>query len=205
MSQNDSWWTTLIALDLGTASLTSCWLLARDTIDADGHLHRRCKKEGKLVQNWAASGVNNTLGNPCFPTTLVYHRGTRKLLYSGFEAQRYIAGQYPNPHPDTVYTIKYPKLLFVDTEHQDIAPEALTRYKKSREELKEVLGKDPADVFEDLLTSVLTNVLTQVKRYAMTDIEGSCIELVPSLPPGFVERYPNFILACNKHIASNTC
>jgi len=186
MTQHDSWWTILVALDLGTASLTSSWALARDTIQANGQLQRLCNGNGKLVYNWFGSAVNNTLGNPCLPTTLVYHRETRKLLYSGFAAQKYLAGRYPQTNPETVYVIKHPKLLFIDTEHQDISTAASTRYRKNRETLKQVLDKDPSDVFEDLMTCVLNHVIAHVNRYSIPSIENFHIELIPCLPPGLV-------------------
>jgi len=189
MTQHDSWWTILVALDLGTASLTSSWVLARDTIDAKGQLYRRCKGNGKLLHNWFGSAVNNTLGNPCLPTTLVYHRETKKLLYYGFEAQKYLTGRCPQTSTETVYVIKHPKLLFIDTEHQDISPAASRRYWKSRETLKRVLDKDPSDVFEDLMTCVLKHVIAHVNRYSIQSIENFHIELIPCLPPGLVNSF----------------
>ena len=177
----------LVGLDLGTSSTTSNHVLVRDF-----HNPERRERISKIsdVRDWPGC-TDGVIGNNCVPTTLIYHRITRKLLFWGFHAKSYLdklEDPYLEPPFGDVIVIETIKLLLIEPNNtRPLSPTSLRR-QYMRETLFTALGKRPEEVFEDFLNAVLLHVLSSVKKYSASATKAHHVELIMAFPSGWPDQ-----------------
>lgn len=174
----------VIGIDLGTSTATASFCRILDYRDSKGKLRR--EKAGKVydVTDWPAS-VGSAIGSPCVPTDLIYSKALKKLLRWGFEAQEYLDSAFPDIPREEVFVVENIKLLLPDPSTETNPSTASERYRLKRELLKNTLSKEPADVFEDFMTQLLSHVIGSLNEKHYNGINCHLIELVIAFPSGW--------------------
>jgi hypothetical protein len=180
----------ICAIDLGTSSTIAKYTRAYDNYCKDtGKLERQ--KLGAVcdVSDWPCDfGSPGSMDKICLPTELIYERATRKLLFWGFVAQRYLNASIPDPPLKDVFVVENIKLLLPESDEFDVLSDQTpppNRFRDSRMTLMATLGKDPYEVFEDFLTCVLEYILRSAMKRYMTSLNEHHIELVLAFPSGW--------------------
>ena len=158
---------------------------ASDTYDATGKLHRKVYPP-RIMKDWPFGLKGDALGKPCVPTYLIYKKATRKLLYWGFAAQRYLDTSTPKIPPDEVYVVEHIKLLLPDPDKAIQTTPANVRYKRKREELYQNLQMKPFEVFQDLL-DVSFNAVVYSALGNFGSFSSYKVELALAFPSGWAE------------------
>jgi hypothetical protein len=181
----------IIALDPGTSGLAATYALGRDTFDNHGRKSRSIIPNTETqVDNWPGASRGVSPGHVCLPTTLIYHRVSKTLLHWGFAAQKHLAKQDPAIDRKQELVVENVKLLLPHLQEvtQLDKVSELPRHKKARIELFEVLGKEPSEVFGDLLRICFSHILkTAVTQFAPRGCfsNPTHIELVICFPGGW--------------------
>jgi hypothetical protein len=141
------------------------------------------------MRAWPGGRKNDTIGNPCLPTALVYDRTTSQLLFWGFQAQQYLDDPCPDTKREDVLIVEHVKLLLnapdADNEHKSTLASA--RHSNMRQTLVQVLGKTPFDVFEDFLDEVINAIIREAKRLNASSLDKYKFELSLAFPSGWPE------------------
>jgi hypothetical protein len=179
--------TLIVAIDLGTSATTASHARVQDSFDNQGKSRR--EKLGSVfdVKDWPGC-IEGATGNVCVPTDLVYHRHTRQLLFWGYEAQQYLDDPFHDIPDHDVFLIETIKLLLPDPDEAKVPSAASARYRALREKLRATLGKQPDEVFEDLLSRVLEHILHNAKRKYSIGLHNHQVELVLAFPSGWPDQ-----------------
>lgn len=174
----------VIAIDLGTSATTASYVLARDSYDAEGVLHR--KYTAKIhVRDWPGAGSGDPIGKYCLPTELVFDRVSRRLLFWGFGAEQYLDDPCPEIPTEQVFVVKHIKLALPIPDETKVSRETAARYRAIRERLKMDLQKDPFEVFQDYMDQVLGHIIWSARDKYDSLIDNSQIELILAFPSGW--------------------
>jgi len=187
MSQTPVQSNTLVtAVDLGTGSTTAQFAVAVDSFDGEGKLQRQ---KGRLTEMraWPGGRKNDTIGNTCLPTDLIYDRATSKLLFWGFQAQQYLDDPSPDIKRQDVFIVEHVKLLLNAPDDDKKSTAASARYSTMRRNLQ-TLGKDPYEVFEDFLNEVTNAIICEAKRLSTYSLDKYKHELALAFPSGWPEH-----------------
>lgn len=178
----------IFAIDLGTSALTGRTIRVFDRLDGEGNVlrHKIGSRPAIEMKDWPGGHKGDAIGKACLPTDLVYDRATRKLLFWGFEAQRYLDDPHPEISPERVFVVQHIKLLLPDPDRAKVPTPATARYKIKRDELIRVLGKQPSEVFQDFMNPVIHELVKSATRY-YGSFNSHQVELVLAFPSGWAE------------------
>lgn len=178
--------TLLVAIDLGTSSLTASHIIVEDTFAADGKL---CRDKGKVdiadIKDWPGGDIGHAIGHVCVPTSLIYRKDDCKLWLWGFIAQQYLDDPCPDVQLDAVFVVEHIKLLLLDSDNVTTSTSTSQRHQELRDQLVTTLGKHPEEVFEDFLNEVINHVIKSAIHRYNNSISSCNIELLLAFPSGW--------------------